>query len=910
MLLFQLQEFVLMSFALPQLVPLAVLGLTWSMVAWGAALGSIPVVIHLLHKRKYRETSWAAMRFLLEAARKHSRRLRLEQLLLLIVRTLILLFLVAGLQGLYETTTSARNVEQAPVHHILVLDASFSMQYEKNPGCTVFAQAKEAALEVFDSANRRDLFNILLLTETSERTTVKRPMRWSRQIRKVIAEEPRANDAGNSARRCRALQTTGIPPTEERGLLLPSLNDVQPMLQQDPEVPKQVYVISDFQRRTWRPESSARRDDIRKGFEDIARQADVVFIDVGVDSPQNAAVTELSTAQAYAVSGRPVRLTATVRNFGSAERTEQKLTLVVDNVERDVRRLSLEPGKTRRVEFVYPRLNPDPAPGESRWLDEHLEPGEHTFTVRLQDDALPIDNHRRLILPVHEKLKVLLVDGRPGGRERDRATFFLQKALQPSTSSQEWDGVTEPTVIHAAELQGTDLSGYACVFLCSVSTLREHEARKLQSYVDSGGAMVVCLGENVNLADYNAKLYRDGTGILPAKLVSVRGAEYGIGRFHRFETAEFDHPILEPFVGNPGSGLEHVQTWRYVRTKLPEAGGSRVALRFQRTQADRPGDPVIVESTGRGRVILITTSVDSRWSTWCINPSFPALMNEVVSFAVADRWKARRLRIGEPIQRSFPLFRSSPRTSVPVTSPDGTVQSVPLTGSDRWIVNREGADVFQDVPRDNTTPAGHIPAGTIVRRLEQRDEAIRVEWKQRRGWIRTHRVRKLTSPLLYFDRTHRNGVYDVKLTPPLGTGTERYAVNVDSRESDLHKVDEAALRRDILSGVPFQYHTRWQAETQSRRVATTHQSGLSRWFLMMVLALLLVELLMAWRFSVGLTALGGLAAFELTRLAAGHGLGAGLAAGVLLFGGVAGLAVWQWRRQRNRTTSHGTPGRL
>ncbi len=67
----------------------ASLGMLW----WGV-LGGIPIVIHLLHKRKYRETTWAAMRFLIAAAKKNARRIRIEQLILLMVRVLILLLLV------------------------------------------------------------------------------------------------------------------------------------------------------------------------------------------------------------------------------------------------------------------------------------------------------------------------------------------------------------------------------------------------------------------------------------------------------------------------------------------------------------------------------------------------------------------------------------------------------------------------------------------------------------------------------------------------------------------------------------------------------------------------------------------------------------------------------------------------
>src|SRR5437588_1480693 len=71
---------------------------TWAMtlgVAAGAA--SIPIVIHLLNRRRFRIVPWAAMRFLLAAQRKNTRRMRLEQLLLLAVRTLLALLLVLAM---------------------------------------------------------------------------------------------------------------------------------------------------------------------------------------------------------------------------------------------------------------------------------------------------------------------------------------------------------------------------------------------------------------------------------------------------------------------------------------------------------------------------------------------------------------------------------------------------------------------------------------------------------------------------------------------------------------------------------------------------------------------------------------------------------------------------------------------
>src|SRR4051795_3367231 len=56
----------------------------------GIALASIPIVIHILNRRRYRIVEWAAMNFLLRAMKKNRRRIRFEQWLLLAVRCCVL----------------------------------------------------------------------------------------------------------------------------------------------------------------------------------------------------------------------------------------------------------------------------------------------------------------------------------------------------------------------------------------------------------------------------------------------------------------------------------------------------------------------------------------------------------------------------------------------------------------------------------------------------------------------------------------------------------------------------------------------------------------------------------------------------------------------------------------------------
>ena len=64
------------------------------LLMWGALLGVVPLIIHLLNRRKFRRVEWAPMRYLKLTVQRNRRRVQVEQLLLLLVRiaALALLF--------------------------------------------------------------------------------------------------------------------------------------------------------------------------------------------------------------------------------------------------------------------------------------------------------------------------------------------------------------------------------------------------------------------------------------------------------------------------------------------------------------------------------------------------------------------------------------------------------------------------------------------------------------------------------------------------------------------------------------------------------------------------------------------------------------------------------------------------
>nr|MBP6509743.1 BatA domain-containing protein [Candidatus Kapabacteria bacterium] len=63
----------------------------------GLAAASIPVLLHLLNLRRLRTVEFSSLRFLVELQQTRVRKLKLQQILLLILRTLLIVFAIIAI---------------------------------------------------------------------------------------------------------------------------------------------------------------------------------------------------------------------------------------------------------------------------------------------------------------------------------------------------------------------------------------------------------------------------------------------------------------------------------------------------------------------------------------------------------------------------------------------------------------------------------------------------------------------------------------------------------------------------------------------------------------------------------------------------------------------------------------------
>src|SRR5881394_1813114 len=92
---------------------------------FGVAAISVPIIIHLLNRRRFQKVVWAAMRFLKLSVEQNQRRMRIEDLILLVLRCLLLALLALALAR-PAILSNADRFGQSKVTGIIILDNSYS----------------------------------------------------------------------------------------------------------------------------------------------------------------------------------------------------------------------------------------------------------------------------------------------------------------------------------------------------------------------------------------------------------------------------------------------------------------------------------------------------------------------------------------------------------------------------------------------------------------------------------------------------------------------------------------------------------------------------------------------------------------------------------------------------------------
>ena len=398
----------------------------------GLALLAIPVLVHLTHRERKEPVEWPSLMFLQRIEYRAARRQRIRHWLLLLMRAAALaLVVMAFARPVMRGAETAAGALGGPLHLVVLLDRSHSMQYGDR-----FSRAQEAARSALRGLTPDDFASVVLFDDATAA-----PVSASLDHAAAMAaiDAARASDRG----------TRYAPAVRLAGRLMT-----------DAEVRRrEVVLISDFQRRGWTGEDEAR----------LPGGATLRVVDVGAPESPNATVAGLEMARDVSGSVERARVTARLTStFDEPRQVTATLSLNGREIER--RDVSLAPGGATRVAFAPATLPAGVARGE----------------IRIGADALAADDAFFFTVAEGENISVLIVESDGAA---STSSLFLARALAIGDAP----GFRARTV-QSGRLTSGDLDGAAVIIFNDAPPPRAEIARALAARVNQGAGLLVVTG--------------------------------------------------------------------------------------------------------------------------------------------------------------------------------------------------------------------------------------------------------------------------------------------------------------------------------------------------------------------------------------------------------------------------------
>ena len=137
------------------------------LLAGGLAAISAPIIIHLLHRSRVMPYDWGAMMFLEELMAERARRLRMQEILLLLVRALIVACLsLALMRPAIKSPTAGVRSADTHTSAVVLLDDSYSMNVGRNR--TAWQDAKESAINYIGTLQNGDDVSVMFTSSAGK----------------------------------------------------------------------------------------------------------------------------------------------------------------------------------------------------------------------------------------------------------------------------------------------------------------------------------------------------------------------------------------------------------------------------------------------------------------------------------------------------------------------------------------------------------------------------------------------------------------------------------------------------------------------------------------------------------------------------------------------------------------------
>lgn len=578
----------------------------------GGLAVALPVLFHLMRRRSRDKISFSSLMFLSPTPPRLTRRSRLEHLLLLVLRCLVLCLLAVG----FARPFFQRSVATVPAGHpgkrtVVLVDTSASMR--RNPLWTE-AQAKVlAALNASEPLDQLSLY------------TFDRQMRCLISFEQWQAMAPAERVA--MARQRLGESAPGWSATYLGQALINAVEILEASLQrsasQGPTGARQILLISDLQEGSrleglqgyaWPRGITVSLDPVR-----TQRTSNAGLQWIAEDAAANLAILE---------NGPKLR----VSNAADSQKEQFQIRWLLNVASAVTKGEALDvyvPAGQSRVVSAPKTL--------AGWAEGRLQ---------LTGDDEDFDNVVYLVPPPTEKLKVMFLGSEPES-DATQLLYFLKRAFQNTP----YQTIQILARLPAETLLSNEVAEASLVIIADRASTDQLKA--IQPFIARGKTVLLVMKS----AAASATL----AGVLGAEGIEVQ--EAASTGYAMLGQIDFQHPLLASFADPRFSDFTKIHFWHHRRLALDRLPNARLIGQFDN------GDPALIQiSLGQGSLLVFTAGWHPADSQLAVSSKFVPLLHSLLEQSRTTQPPARQYWIGDEVNLAF----AQGTTPLRVLKPDGT----------------------------------------------------------------------------------------------------------------------------------------------------------------------------------------------------------------------------------------------
>ena len=589
----------------------------------GLLAAGIPILLHIFNLRKLKTIEFSTLSFLKELQKTKIRRLKLRQLLLLVLRTLLVILVVfAFSRPTMKGSLPGGLADQAKTTAVIVFDDSQSMTARDEQG-ELLHQAKNAAIAITNLLKDGDEVFLLKLSDVPVEGTFEIPsaQRNFPAIRSTINE---------------------IKPSSVHRTIEDALRFTAHLLASSQNFNKEVYLISDFQSGSLESKTHA----VKTSEKLFAQTTQLFLIPLGKRELQNVSIESIEIPSTIFEVNKPFTVKAKLTNHGTSNLQNHVVSVYQDGSRVGQKGIDIQAGQSVETEFTL--------------VPKH--PGFIEGKIELEDDDLEFDNTRFFTVHIPEELHVLLV-----GNASDLTYLHITLAtrLADSSASLKINQITYDS-FSSSKLNNTDV-----VVLSNLHELTYDQSLALKIYLQNGGGMIFFPGAQTTSNAFNSAV------AVPLGISTVTTSTDSLkmqsaNSFIEFDKVDLRHPLFtgmfEETEVRQSAGTTH-------RQRVLESPRISRSFHFVPTPKSRSiitltnGYTFLMEEqVGGGHVLLFSVAANTEWSDLPLKGLFVPLVYRSLAYLVQEATMEHSLLVDE--ETTIHLRKAVP-PKLTVTKPDG-----------------------------------------------------------------------------------------------------------------------------------------------------------------------------------------------------------------------------------------------